>query len=86
MKYRAYRREKELVKKKRLEKIADFSGYPSPALKIKVLPGGKRTCLFEGEYDFVKRLYRGKRSSYSLNLRSFGQPPVSSRYCYRLTL
>ena len=64
MRYRAYRRKCEKNKKKRLADISDFSGHPAPALKMKVLKTGKHTCLFDGEHDYIKRLYRGKRSKY----------------------
>lgn len=64
MRYRAYRREKRNLKIKRLEGISDFSGYPSCSLKMKVLDNGERTSCFTGEYDYIKRCYRGKCSKY----------------------
>ena len=64
MRYRAYRREKKKVKDKKLERLSEFSGYPSGGVKMKVLENGKRTSWFDGEHDYVKRCYRGKISSY----------------------
>ena len=62
MKYRAYRRERKKVRDQQLIRLADFMTYPSAGLKIKVLENGKRTTFFEGDHDYVKRCYRGRRS------------------------
>ncbi len=63
MKYRAYRREKKKVKDKKLERLAEFSGYPSAGVKMKVLENGKRTSWFDdNDYDYIKRFYRGHKS------------------------
>lgn len=63
MRYREYRRKCKETKNKRLAKLADISGYPSPAIKRKTNSAGKREYCDDNEsYDFVERLYRGKSS------------------------
>ena len=76
MRYRAYRRKCKKAKDKKLARIADFSGYPSPAYRMRILEDGKREYMSNNrgflrtdrvddlnESTYVKRLYRGKMSS-----------------------
>lgn len=57
--YRALRRHYTKKHKKRLERIADFSGYPSGAAFIKKdLEGKSSYCDREDEPTYIKKTYR----------------------------
>ncbi len=75
MRYREYRRKCKKTKDKKLVRIADFSGHPSPAYRMRVLENGQHEYMHNNRYFlrtreaddpsesiYVKRLYRGKMS------------------------
>ena len=69
MRYRAYRRKCKKNKLKRLGKIADFSGYPTPAVREDIKDDEPYVNPFLNNRDrrvgtYVKRIYRGNTSSY----------------------
>ncbi len=76
MRYREYRRKCKKTKDKKLARIADFRGYPSPACKMRVLQDGEKKYVGNNRsfirlercdnldgFTYIKRLYRGKLSS-----------------------